>query len=1707
MKIRNWKRWKRGLSVLMTVGMLMGTIQPGLVLASQDAAHDTVVEQTVDDVSAETDGQADIVEEKDAAALNGAENSDLEEIAGSETALPENSEPTLPEEKVTEGADSENVMEPEESAPAEEADDQSEAETGTQPEEETDSTVENETDGMTETEDTTETESDSQSGNPMDDQNTGETGVEGETVGKGEDSEADGEGSGETNQEDTEPVEPGLNDTEPEEQEEETEKETEAPSTATDSDADKKPQGDTGSSQSGAGSTETTQEEELLEEELPKLLVAKAAPEKYKVPIEVDGVTFYFDLIPGEEGENGTASLRDIEDPETEMDVTLPSEVTYEEDGSSYDYTVTGMSVSSSWGSEDNRSHITSITFPDTMTEMTGSFNCFTELTEVTIPGSVKTFAGSFQNMQKLEKIIFEDGVEDLAANSMINNCPVLTEIELPDSLQLISMPSVFSGAPALESIILPEGIQFLEGGAFQNSGLKEIVLPASVTEISSNMFEGCSELMKVDAKATITKINSYAFSGCTSLQEIPDLSIVTELGDGAFYGCGECQALSGTLNLSSLNEIPDMAFSYTFGIEEIIFSENLKSIGIWAFIQTSITQLEFPETLESIGAFAFCFSDYLTGELVIPDSVTTLEAGAFKDTAIKSVTIGSGVKEILTDTFPKTVEKVIIKNSQDDIIIDSGALPENIEIEFTEKSVEDEVGDTISYADDAPTLQEAVNAAAENGQPVIIAKDIKLAQTVTISSGEIIITTDSDELFAIASVKEGHQLDQLFNVEEGASVTFSGKLKLSGHYSSGSIIYSEGNVTLEDGATVSGAVISKDDTGVVAVSGQNASLTINDGGTIEENDLKYVGSSGVVRASNGAKIVMNGGAIKNNKAVLDDEGDINSTSSGILLYNESSLVMEGGSISGNAGYRGSAVLMYGEGKETFVLKGGTISGNKTSKAGRTDSSGAVHVQNNAAFLMEGGSIKNNQGGKGAGVAVLDGPLQAHESGEEASFIMTGGSISGNSGVTGGGIYAFSNGVRLISGEITNNRASNLGGGIYSEGDDKKSGTVYLENVLITDNIAREGGGMWFCRTGSAVVHVTNGAAVYGNSAEADGSEAAAGDDFAFAHASNADKGKFLATLSDRMLGGGAVKWYADGGIYLMNSVNLYPSIDRKVPRYDEAGKKPAVNAETPITDSDKSLALKAVTDAAAQKLANRQAKLIISGNTAARGGGIGANGGIEIGTEEEWALKVTKNWDDVPEDKRVEVKVRLKIGETLLDDIKLNADNQWTASFKGLPDPETLEGKISVAEVSSEYDASYSEVVMDKSKNLLTVTVTNRLKPEEPKGKLIIKKTVSGNAANRNYDFTFHITADVNGDPIEGKYGDVTFTGGEGGFTLRADQQVSVTELPDGTNYSVQETDGRRMGYTVSVDGVSGDSTKGTVPGGETVRVEFHNRKTSSGGGGGGGGGGHTPGTPVTPELPMSEIPETSKSPHPEINRLPVMGVPGPLEAIADAEESGAQPLAAGLSIIDALKEKHTQNADLGGWLTVPGTGSGYPVMFTPQNWEYYLHHDFGKKKSSVGIPFMGEATEIGGDNTLIHGHNMNGELQFGWIWNYMYPNFRTTHPTIDFKTIYDAEGQYEVMAVFIAPVYAAEQENVFKWYQYVGKLNKAQFDYYVANAKASSVYDTGVTAEYGDKLLTLETCASTKTNDRLVVVARKKAPAAAAGTDAAAAGTQAGA
>lgn len=90
----------------------------------------------------------------------------------------------------------------------------------------------------------------------------------------------------------------------------------------------------------------------------------------------------------------------------------------------------------------------------------------------------------------------------------------------------------------------------------------------------------------------------------------------------------------------------------------------------------------------------------------------------------------------------------------------------------------------------------------------------------------------------------------------------------------------------------------------------------------------------------------------------------------------------------------------------------------------------------------------------------------------------------------------------------------------------------------------------------------------------------------------------------------------------------------------------------------------------------------------------------------------------------------------------------------------------------------------------------------------------------------------------------------------------------------------------------------------------------------------------------------------------------------------------------------------------------------------------------------------------------------------------------TMNDPTLTDRQT-YEVIAVFKTVVYTDSPDS-FKYYQFVNADTAEDFTAYVEKCKKLSLYETGVTAEYGDKLLTLSTCEYSRTNGRLVVVAK---------------------
>lgn len=202
-----------------------------------------------------------------------------------------------------------------------------------------------------------------------------------------------------------------------------------------------------------------------------------------------------------------------------------------------------------------------------------------------------------------------------------------------------------------------------------------------------------------------------------------------------------------------------------------------------------------------------------------------------------------------------------------------------------------------------------------------------------------------------------------------------------------------------------------------------------------------------------------------------------------------------------------------------------------------------------------------------------------------------------------------------------------------------------------------------------------------------------------------------------------------------------------------------------------------------------------------------------------------------------------------------------------------------------------------------------------------------------------------------------------------------------------------------------------------------------------------------------------------------------GDLEQIGNAEDKRVAQL------LEVYRELHGYNADFVGWIRVPGTEINYPVMQSPDESNFYLRRNFEKEYSNLGTPYLQENCDIRTcDNLIIYGHHMLDGGMFSDLELYKKEAFFEQHKYVRFDTL-DELGLYEVMAVVITTAYQADS---FQYYNYV-ESNELTFNTYVNECKQRALYDTGIDAEYGDKLVTLSTCEYSSDNGRLIVVAKK--------------------
>ncbi len=231
------------------------------------------------------------------------------------------------------------------------------------------------------------------------------------------------------------------------------------------------------------------------------------------------------------------------------------------------------------------------------------------------------------------------------------------------------------------------------------------------------------------------------------------------------------------------------------------------------------------------------------------------------------------------------------------------------------------------------------------------------------------------------------------------------------------------------------------------------------------------------------------------------------------------------------------------------------------------------------------------------------------------------------------------------------------------------------------------------------------------------------------------------------------------------------------------------------------------------------------------------------IDVQKAW---VDKGWESYrPES----VVINLLANGEKADSLTLTADANWKGTFENKPVVDE-QGNIINYTVTEEVasDSKYTPTyTSDGDSWLVTNTWSYVAKP----GTLVVSKTVSGDGADKTQEFTFKVTlvAPITGSDIDNtsggilipdseklpelkvddetqKFGDVEFVNGVATFRLKHGESKTVSNIPAGYAYTVEEIDSD--GYTVTVNGTEATSLAGTIEDGDVVKAAFNNYKAA---------------------------------------------------------------------------------------------------------------------------------------------------------------------------------------------------------------------------------------------------------------------------------------
>ena len=170
-------------------------------------------------------------------------------------------------------------------------------------------------------------------------------------------------------------------------------------------------------------------------------------------------------------------------------------------------------------------------------------------------------------------------------------------------------------------------------------------------------------DIRRIILPDNITEFGKYAFYGLT-LETINIPSSLRKLGKNCFDE-NRWLSVNPLIIPEGVTEIPTQCFQFCYKLKKVVLPSTIKTIGIFAFFDSSVDDMNFPEGLDSIGYLSM-HGTRLT-EVVLPKTIRTIGYKTFASNfKLKKVVLPEGLTEIPDNLCSSCIEleKIVIPES-----------------------------------------------------------------------------------------------------------------------------------------------------------------------------------------------------------------------------------------------------------------------------------------------------------------------------------------------------------------------------------------------------------------------------------------------------------------------------------------------------------------------------------------------------------------------------------------------------------------------------------------------------------------------------------------------------------------------------------------------------------------------------------------------------------------------------------------------------------------------------------------------------------------------------------------------------------------------------------------------------------------------------------------------------------------------------------